>query len=44
MRGSNSGGKPRGVTVDDDDKSNNIYITDCWNNRVQVFDSNGKYL
>ena len=42
-RGSNSGEiDPRGVTVDD--KSNNIFVADFWNNRVQVFDSNGKYL
>ena len=31
-----------GVTVDD--KSNNIFVVDALNNRVQVFDSNGKYL
>ena len=42
-RGSNSGEiKPYGVTVDD--KSNNIFVADYGNNRVQVFDSNGKYL
>ena len=42
-RGSKSGEiKPRGVTVDD--KSNNIFVADYWNDRVQVFDSNGKYL
>ena len=33
---------PRGVIVDD--KSNNIFVADYWNDRVQVFDSNGKYL
>ena len=42
-RGSKSGEiQPRGVTVDD--KSNNIFIADYWNDRVQVFASNGKYL
>ena len=42
-RGSNSGEiDPFGVTVDD--KSNNIFVADYINNRVQVFDSNGKYL
>ena len=42
-RGSKSGEiKPRGVTVDD--KSNNIFVADFGNDRVQVFDSNGKYL
>ena len=42
-RGINSGKiDPLGVTVDD--KSNNIFVADYWSNRVQVFDSNGKYL
>ena len=42
-RGSNSGEiDPYGVTVDD--KSNNIFVANYINNRVQVFDSNGKYL
>ena len=42
-RGSNSGEiDPSSVTVDD--KSNNIFVADYINNRVQVFDSNGKYL
>ena len=33
---------PRGVTVDN--KTENIYIADQWNNCVKVFDSTGKYL
>ena len=42
-KGSNSGEiYPFGVTVDD--KSNNIFVADYESNRVQVFDSNGKYL
>ena len=33
---------PRGVAVEY--KTGNIYVADYWNNIVQVFDSNGKYL
>ena len=33
---------PQGVTVDN--KTQNIYITDSYNNCVKVFDSTGKYL
>ena len=34
--------KPRGIAIDP--KSNNIFIADHYNHRVQVFDHNGKYL
>ena len=33
---------PRGMTVDND--TEDIYVTDCYNNCVKVFDSTGKYL
>ena len=47
IRASSFGGergeiKPCGVTVDK--KSDNIFVADCGNGRVQVFDSKGKYL
>ena len=42
-RGSNRGEiMPQGVAVDK--KSNNIFVADFYNHRVQVFDSKGKYL
>ena len=43
MEGSSVGmfNHPWGVAVSDTDE---IAITDCWNNRVQIFDSGGNYL
>jgi len=33
--------KPVGVAVDDD---GNVYVSDTWNNRVEVFDANGTFI
>jgi sugar lactone lactonase YvrE len=33
--------KPTGVAVDQD---NNLYVTDTWNNRVEVFDADGNFI
>src|SRR5207244_308792 len=32
---------PGGLAVD---KTGNVYVADTWNHRIQVFDSNGKFL
>ena len=32
---------PRGIAID---ASNNVYVADCYNNRVQKFDNEGNYL
>ena len=34
--------KPRGLTIDP--KTNNIFVADCFNHRIQVFDPVGNYL
>ena len=33
--------KPTGVAVDDD---GNLYVSDTWNNRIQVFDADGNFI
>jgi len=32
---------PQGITTD---SSENVYVSDTWNNRIQKFDSSGKFL
>jgi DNA-binding beta-propeller fold protein YncE len=33
--------KPTGVAVDQD---NNVYVSDTWNNRIEVFDADGRFI
>ncbi|CAI8040224.1 Tripartite motif-containing protein 3 [Geodia barretti] len=42
-RGSEAGqfNRPRGISVS---RKGNVFVADCWNNRVQIFDANGRHL